>query len=127
MGGGPGAIESGDVMKVFVRHGLIALGVQGCVFGLLLVLMFCEPSESDALLGDLSAWLFAWVLWFYLPVGLLVPRVTGSTGCSGLIEVFWIGVPVGIVLYSAAYGGAVALVKWILFRGGKRQRESSPR
>ncbi len=53
--------------------------------------------------------MFIWGIYF--PVGQMVTAITGSISCAAMAESIWLGIPLGILLYSLAFGAIVAFVK----------------
>ena len=49
--------------------------------------------------------------YFYFATAYLVGALSTATGDGKMIQAFWLGVPLGMVLYSIIYGGAVALIR----------------
>ncbi len=92
-------------MKAFKKFTLIALLVQSALFIIFIILVFA--------VDDTPFWEpILMVIWgFYFPIGQVVPTITGSTSCAAMIESFWLGIPLGILLYSLVFGAIAAFIK----------------
>jgi len=90
-------------MKAFFKYATIAFGVQA----LLLVFL--------ALVGNLISpavdALFEVFLRIYEPLIVLVAKVGDFKGESAIIEPVWMGIFLGVVFYSMAFGSAMMLLK----------------
>jgi len=98
-------------MKTLAKFAGIALIVQGMPFGFLVLLMFLsDPIANSSAVN----WLFELMFRVYFAGVLLVSSITQSSGCTGMVEGFLLGIPTGILLYSVVIGGVAALVKRVL-------------
>jgi hypothetical protein len=90
-------------MRLFIKYAGIALAIQVVLLG------------SLALLGNLISptidFLFELFLKIYEPFIALVAKLGNFKGESAMIEPVWMGITIGVVLYSLLFGFVGVLLR----------------
>lgn len=90
-------------MKLFLKHATVAFGVQAILLFLLGLIGNLISPAVDAL--------FEVFLRMYEPMVVLIAKLGQFKGESAMIEPVWMGIALGVLIYSIAFGFAVRLLK----------------
>ena len=88
-------------MKRLFTYLILASAIQAALICLVIVLSSALHSESPVVI----------ILYAYLPTILLVEDTGNFVGCARMIEPFFYGVPLGVLVYSVAASLTVIGIK----------------
>jgi hypothetical protein len=91
------------VMKFFLKYAAVAFGVQAILLFLLGLIGNLISPTVDAI--------FEIFLRIYEPIIVLIAKVGQFKGESAMIEPVWMGIAVGVLIYSMAFGFAARLFR----------------
>jgi len=90
-------------MKRPLAYSALVLTVQAAVICLAIVLSSVVKSELPAVV----------IIYAYFPTILLIEKIGHFVGCSNMIGPLFLGIPLGIFVYSVAAGLIVSRIKYI--------------
>jgi len=90
-----------QLMKRLFSYSVLASAIQAALICLAIVLSSALHSESPAVV----------ILYAYLPTILLIEHTGDFVGCARMIEPFFYGVPLWVLVYSVAASLAVIGIK----------------